>query len=122
MIKPGQNLLERSRSKISPDHRFNVGIPCEHRSVAMEHGNGRTWPERDGFEEALEVGGRYVSRNDAKKLSVRSHHFARDDRRPSRCVAAVDWRQPHAWRPIIRCEILEIAVIRDVDGSNRPGL
>src|SRR5258707_2763673 len=102
MVSSGQHFLDRTCFEISPDHRFNVGIPCEHRSVAMDHRNGRTWPERDRLEEALEVGGRYVSRNDAQKLSVRPHHFARDDRRPSPRVAAVYPRAPAAWRTVRR--------------------
>src|SRR5258708_31391714 len=64
-------LEQRTCYEIAPDHRFDVRMTNQQRTVALEHGYRSAFSERHGCEEIFELGELNASKNDAQKLAFR---------------------------------------------------
>ncbi len=75
--------------EILPDHRFDMRITRQQRSVTVVHGNCRALTKRKGCEVPFDAGWRSRSCDDPQKFAFRSSHLVSDDGRPAAGEAAL---------------------------------
>src|SRR5665213_1068351 len=75
-------LIDWSMFEIQPDHRLNVRIAPQQRSVAMEYRNRGTVSQRQRCEEFFKAGRRDRSRDEPQKLAIGPRDLVGEDGRP----------------------------------------
>ena len=116
----GQNPAhQRRRFEVLPDHRIDMRVPRQHRSVAVKHGNRGTVPESDRGEELFKTGGIDPPRHHPEKSPVRTTEPVGENGGPVAGEMAAHRLHSHRHLPIC-LEVPEIGSVLNADISRRP--